>query len=485
MPSHALASVDEIQRRLGRPLQVAVAGKVSSGKSTLVNALLGRRVAQVRAGETRIVTTVYHRIKDLSASVTLVRNDNSTWPMDFTSDGLVPALPPDEEDRAERYEVLLDAPALASYDLVDTPGLYVGDPAGMSEFGRRALLGRRADMDTREAMRAAEAVLFLLTDSASQSDAGTLDELRRDLAASVGGFGVVAIVGKADEVDTADPFVGAQDQVAEVRDDLGPAVADVVCVSGLLAVAAMPGGLGSEDLALLRALAAADHLVGEIDQTFERFCPVGDQAQRASLLRRLGRYGVGYALRQLRAGMPVDDLPRTLLAESRLSLVTDVICHRFDAHSDLIKASAAMADLTIVALDLRSATPGLADRLEREIDLLRRRPEMHHLREAHVLDELRKAEAGLSEGFRLRRDMRDQLLDLYLKTDPHAKAGLPADATSEELLAKIAGSRAAWKRVSGDRTNSLALRRAADVVLESFARLALVVRAAADPAAGF
>jgi 50S ribosomal subunit-associated GTPase HflX len=39
------AGIGEVLRRLAAPLQVAVAGRIKSGKSTLINALIGRRVA--------------------------------------------------------------------------------------------------------------------------------------------------------------------------------------------------------------------------------------------------------------------------------------------------------------------------------------------------------------------------------------------------------------------------------------------------------
>ena len=51
------AGVTEVLRRLDSPLQLAVAGRIKSGKSTLVNALIGRRVAPTDIGEcTRLVT---------------------------------------------------------------------------------------------------------------------------------------------------------------------------------------------------------------------------------------------------------------------------------------------------------------------------------------------------------------------------------------------------------------------------------------------
>jgi len=49
--------VQQVIARLEAPLQVVVAGRISSGKSTLVNALIGRRVAPTAVGEcTHLVT---------------------------------------------------------------------------------------------------------------------------------------------------------------------------------------------------------------------------------------------------------------------------------------------------------------------------------------------------------------------------------------------------------------------------------------------
>src|SRR5262249_2218296 len=148
----------------------------------------------------------------------------------------------------------------------------------------------------------------------------------------------------------------------------------------------------------------------------------------------------------------------------------ETIRDRFTVRADLIKVSAALADLTRVAGELRPVAAALADQVDAEVALLHRRPELHQLREAQVLDGLRRAEAGLPGGFGGAGARRAERVRRLLERDPPA-------ATATELLAAVAAGRAAWKRVSGDRAGALPLRRAADVVLESYARLAAAIKA--------
>src|ERR671939_1232208 len=78
----------DVQRRLGEPLRVAIAGRLKAGKSTLVNALIGRRVAPTEVGEcTRIVTQFRYGTAD---RVDVVRRDGtrSSLPLDET--GMIP-----------------------------------------------------------------------------------------------------------------------------------------------------------------------------------------------------------------------------------------------------------------------------------------------------------------------------------------------------------------------------------------------------------
>src|SRR6185295_19363278 len=127
LPPELARKVRAIRSRLGQPLRVALGGGISAGKSTLVNALLGRRVAEVRPETTRRVTTVYRAAAaGASESVTLQLANGERVPMAFMADG---TLPTSARPDADHWDVRLHEQALAHLTLVDTPGLFSGDPA--------------------------------------------------------------------------------------------------------------------------------------------------------------------------------------------------------------------------------------------------------------------------------------------------------------------------------------------------------------------
>ena len=52
-----VAAVTEVRDRLAEPLRVAIGGRLKAGKSTLVNVLVGERIAQTDVGEcTQVIT---------------------------------------------------------------------------------------------------------------------------------------------------------------------------------------------------------------------------------------------------------------------------------------------------------------------------------------------------------------------------------------------------------------------------------------------
>src|SRR3954452_21748935 len=82
------AQVYDVRQRLGEPLRVAIAGRLKAGKSTLVNALIGRRVAPTAVGEcTRVVTRFRYGPAD---RIDVVGRDDTRRSLPLDDDGMIP-----------------------------------------------------------------------------------------------------------------------------------------------------------------------------------------------------------------------------------------------------------------------------------------------------------------------------------------------------------------------------------------------------------
>ena len=115
--------LDAARDRLDEPLRVAIAGRVKSGKSTLLNALVGERLAPTDAGEcTRIVTwyrdghtyRVVARPRGGQPRQLRFTRDDGAIEVDLA--GLAP-------EQVEDLEVTWPSQALRGTTLIDTPGI--------------------------------------------------------------------------------------------------------------------------------------------------------------------------------------------------------------------------------------------------------------------------------------------------------------------------------------------------------------------------
>jgi predicted GTPase len=158
---------------------VAVAGRIKSGESTLVNALIGRRVAPTDVGEcTRLVTRVQYGTVD---RVEVVFTNVRKQVLPFAADGMIPAELGVNIDEVSHIEAYVTNAVLQGMTVIDTPGLGSLDAASVSRTEK--LLGaakqRQGDEDegsddlddtSRRAVAGAEAVLYVVTQGVRADD---------------------------------------------------------------------------------------------------------------------------------------------------------------------------------------------------------------------------------------------------------------------------------------------------------------------------
>jgi GTP-binding protein EngB required for normal cell division len=165
-------------------LRVLVAGEAKRGKSTLINALLGRAVLPAGVTPLTAVATTVRYGDDSHAEVRFADGHEEKQPLSALPDLVTERGNPANRRRIAAVTVYLDAPLLASgVELVDTPGT-----------------GSVFSWDTaaaHEALQTMDAAVFVLTADPPVSAA------ERDLYATVGGLSVATftVLNKADHLD--------------------------------------------------------------------------------------------------------------------------------------------------------------------------------------------------------------------------------------------------------------------------------------------
>ncbi len=371
LPEAERSVAEQARSSLGEPLRLAVVGRVSSGKSTLVNALVRRRIAPTSAGEcTRVVTWYRFGAPDRAE---LHLTDGTTRPVRLVDGGLPEELGVSAE-KVDRLVVHLSSAPLRRLTLIDTPGLDTLT-ARNEAATRRAILGE-GDASQRAAGEA-DALLYLIGDAARRSDVDFLADFHASSGSlSATALNAVGILAQADRFgsgpfDPRNPFDVARDVAAGLADTHRAELAAVIPVSGLLAETARTGRI-SESLARRVADLAGEESVA---LSLRRQDP-----DLQDLYRIFGPYGVSAGREQAVGGAArlkswcesvcgIEDLER--LARSQLV-----------PRADLLKAIRALG-----ALGALAARPG-ADRREQALALVEAAvldPAMHPLEELRAL----------------------------------------------------------------------------------------------------
>ncbi|GGL12220.1 dynamin family protein [Mangrovihabitans endophyticus] len=387
---HGADQVRHIGERLGEPLRVAIAGRLKAGKSTLVNALIGRRVAPTAVGEcTRVVTRFRYGTAD---RVDVVGRDGSRRSLPLDDDGMIPGRLGVPASSVAYVDVALTTDRLRDLTVVDTPGLASAD----QQVSERAhpVVGVAAapfddgiDADSTSEIAAAEAVVYVFTQAVRADDANALAAFRASTARLASSpINAVGVLGKIDTLVAGpdDPWPVAVPLAAGQARLLQRTVGDVVPLAALIAETGEAGRLTTTDVTALRTLAALPGaqlrlLLASADLFRTRAAPV-EQARRERLLRLLDLYGVGFALAQLAADprLSTGDLIRRLVQASGMPRLRHTLDQAVRWRSDAIKAGWALAALERLAGRSRDRRDRavLRDAVER----LLRDPAYHRLR---------------------------------------------------------------------------------------------------------
>lgn len=455
----ARVRIEAVQARLDAPLRVAIAGKVKAGKSTLLNALVGERLAPTDEGEcTRIVTWYNdghtYQVTGYGAdgASTQLRFERENHHLEIDLDGRDPLS-------FERVEVTWPSASLREATLIDTPGI---GSLSTQVAGQTARFLTPDDDVTQ-----ADAVLYLMK-HLHASDLGFLEAFHDTEVAQANPVNAIAVLSRADEIGVGRlDSMGSAQRIAK-RYSLDPnvrrLVQAVVPMAGLLAETGTT--LTEDEFRLIKTL--ADLPANEIDELLlsaDRFINSTAQTgvtdlERQHLLDRFGVFGVRLSttLARRNAVSNATELAAALEERSGLNDLREILTSLFVARADLLKARSA-----VLALDdlLRSQPVAGADALSLEVE--RVMASAHPLAELRVLNAVR---AGWVTGKAEQLAELERLIGVE-GTDPHARLGLPIDA-DDDLVSTAAGEALQrWQRRAENPMTSHELAVASRVVIRS------------------
>ncbi|WFE29293.1 GTPase domain-containing protein [Solwaraspora sp. WMMD791] len=431
-------AVDAVVDRLAdRRLRIAVGGRMNAGKSTLINALVGQRVAATAATEcTRLVAWFRGSHQN---RIEVRRTDGTSYHVPGRPGGGVPDdLTLLGADRASVRELVVEVVndrLDQRYTIVDTPGM--DSLSGLDEIAMAALA--RAD-----------ALLYVMPHPGA-GDTAAIEALRRQAGERLTAANVLGVLSRVDELGdgVGDPWPRARRLTSTYGARLRGVVGDVVPVVGLLAATAAGDTFTEDDAALVRRLAVADaEALGRAlysGRTFRAWStgPLSSD-ERDLLAARLGRYGITVATDACRKGISgAAPLLAELRRHSGIDALESAITDRFVAVADRLRAGFAISTLERVVRAAPPGPPALVT-LATTLATLRRDP---RLRQADLGTALVDLGAGR---LRLTDEDAAALVTLATAADPAGCVGLDADASAEQLRQAADREILRWRRREDD-----------------------------------
>ncbi len=447
-----------LMSRLDEPLRVAIAGRVKSGKSTLLNALVGERLAPTDAGEcTRIVT--WYRDGHTYQVMLFPRGGQPRQARFTREDGAIEVdlggLAPDQVDQ---LEVSWPSQALRTATLIDTPGI-----GSLSES-----VSRRAWelLATDDEETPADAVLYLMRHLHS-GDVEFLRAFQDTEVSRPNPVNAIGVLSRADEIGAGRPDAMTSARRIAARLSADPVVRrvvqTVVPVAGLLAETSVT--LTETEVAHLRRLAEqaprdVEALLLSADRFLEQMPELGlTSFERQNLLDRLGIFGIRLASMILRRGpITATELSRDLAERSGLDDLHGVLSSLFFTRRDVLKSRSALLALdTLVREQPRPGSMPLAVEVE-EI-----------LASAHPFNELRILSAVRAGWVSGKPEVLEELEHLIggAGTATPQRLRLDPDASRTEQTATAEQALARWQRRAENPLTSHELMLAARVAVRS------------------
>lgn len=456
--------------RLDEPLRVAVAGRVKAGKSTLLNALVGERLAPTDAGECTKIVTWYQDGHSYQVVATTGLGMPRQLPFTREHGAIEVELGGLRAEDVTQLTVTWPSQGLRTVTLIDTPGI-----GSLSERTSQRTWDLLVPDDEETP---ADAVVYLMR-HLHRNDVEFLRAFHDTDVSRPSPVNAVGVLSRADEIG-----VGRLDSMASARriatrvgadPNVRRLVQSVVPVAGLLAETAAT--LTEIEVAQLRQVAelparAAEELLLSADRFVQTMPELGlTSIEREALLGRFGLFGVRLATTLLRrkVAATATELARELSERSGLNQLREILGSLFFERRDVLKSRSALLALAeVTRVCVRPGTAGVAASVEEVI------ASAHPFNELRVLSSVR---AGWITG---KPEVVAELEQLIggAGAAAHQRLSLPPDAPADQLRAAATDALARWQRRAENPLTRYELAVAARVAIRSCEGMLVALRPA-------
>jgi hypothetical protein len=450
----------QARSRLQGPLRVAIAGKLKTGKSTLLNAIIGEELAATDAGECTKVVSWYGWGDTPQVSVHPVGRPPVPRPWSRASGALVVDLGGLSVAEVDRIEVAWPTGRLRHLTLLDTPGI-----ASISaDISQRTESVMSADQGR---VPVADAVLYLLR-FVHPADVGFLEAFHDALSRRRTPVNSIGVLSRADEIGSCElNAMEVADRIARRYEDdprLRRLCPIVVPVDGLLAHSSVT--LQEREFTLLSRIARAgrsevEQLLLTADRFLARTTSIRMTAdERILLLDRFGLFGVRLSV-HLIADQGVDtasELAIQLAQRSGLVRLRSALLKQFDRRSRVLRARSALLELHEIL-----GSDGFGDRTALLAELEALYASTNAFAEVDLLSALHAGEVDLKQS-------RLEILDRLMGSkgdDPQSRLGLRPEASESEIREAALTALQVWQRAAEHPLSSSQARAAARVAIRT------------------
>lgn len=231
--------IRELEAGIVRPFNVAVFGRMKTGKSSLINALLGKDLAITGVEETTATINVISQAQDPSMCHKFTVHWKDRPPEMFPLDRLVADWSGKSNDVIEKVantafiQLYSDDPALDLHEIIDTPG--TGAAVSDHEKVAQAFLN-----PTVQEGRKADALIYVFGINGRETDESNLKTFREGCLPGSHPYNSVGVLHKWDATywNSGGNWDEILSKAERLKSQMGSVVADVIPVSAPIAMIA-------------------------------------------------------------------------------------------------------------------------------------------------------------------------------------------------------------------------------------------------------